>query len=150
MKPEKSCKAYFCQHSQFLQFVSSSTNSSGNNFFYTNFFSKKQHTVKQVSTLLKMTKWLKWPLTNKNSFFLIAKKSIVNKNLNYLKLDPMFCLANIIVKLMAKAFQKTLTFTHYITNYGRHVFLKLVNAISLLPKTVCLCFLIKKQNNVLP
>ena len=58
----------------------------------------------------------------------------------------MFLLAINIVRLMAKAFKNKLTFTHYIIQYGRHGFLKLVNANSMLAKkTLFLCFFIKKK-----
>ena len=56
------------------------------------------------------------------------------KKLNYLKLDSNLFLGYIIVKLKAPAFQNTLTFNHYIINYGTICLLKLDNAISLLPK----------------
>ena len=47
---------------------------------------------------------------------------------------------------MAPSFQKTLTFNHYIINYGRICFLKLDNAISLLPNKAFLkTFLDTKQ-----
>ena len=62
----------------------------------------------------------------------------------------MFCLANIIVKLTAKAFQHKMTFTHYILNYWRHGFLKLVNANSLLAnKNMFPLFLYKKKMNAI-
>ena len=43
-------------------------------------------------------------------------------------------MTNIIVKLMASAFQKTLLFNPDIINYGRFSFLKLDHAVSLQPK----------------
>ena len=65
------------------------------------------------------------------------------------KIDPNFLLANIIVKLMAPAFQNTLTFNPDIINYGRFGFLKLDNAVSLLPKKYFF-HLISTQNHFLP
>ena len=64
-----------------------------------------------------------------------AKKIILNKRaFGALNLIPAFLSANIIVKLMAPAFQNTLTFNPDIINYGRFGFLKLDNAVSLQPK----------------
>ena len=49
------------------------------------------------------------------------------------RLYPSFFLADIIVKLMAQAFQNSLTFNPDIINYVRFGCLKLDNAVSLLP-----------------
>ena len=51
-----------------------------------------------------------------------------------LTLSQLFCLANIIVKLMAPALENTLKLNPDIIHHGRFGFLKFDNAVSLLPK----------------
>ena len=91
--------------------------------------------------MTKMAIWPKW-LFGKNSTIFFVEKNC----LWYPKLDYNFLLANIIVKLMALAFQNTLTFNPDITNHGSFSFLKLNNAVSLQPKKDFFTVFLTKKN----
>ena len=52
-------------------------------------------------------------------------------------------LAQFTVKLMAPAFKNSLTFKQFLLNYSRNIFLKLDNAVTLLPKKKITIFAVK-------
>ena len=74
-----------------------------------------------------MKKMVKWP---KNTTI----KIILNKNIFCTHNRFQLFLVYIIVKLLTQIYQNTLTLNHYIIQHVRNLFLKLDNAILLLPK----------------
>ena len=74
--------------------------------------------------------WLKWLCAKKKLYRRNIKKNITKR---YPKLNSNYY-SNIILKVMALVFQNTLTLNHYFINFGGISFLKLDDAVSLLPK----------------